>query len=96
MLSRDDAVFTIGFDGPAAVVDGGAKRKFRGLSAQALAEKGLFRAAYAAALRDGRPGEAARVEEIYRAAVHPSARGGVPLDRLFGVFPAQATRAVEL
>ena len=53
MLSREDFVFTIGYDGPAAVVDKQAKRKYGKISTRELAEKGLFRAAYSSAVYSG-------------------------------------------
>ena len=50
MLSREDFVFTIGYDGPSAVVDRQAKKKYGKLSTRELVEKGLFRAAYSSAV----------------------------------------------
>jgi hypothetical protein len=47
MLNREDFIFTIGYDGPHAVVDSQAKRRYGSLSTRELAERGLFRAAYA-------------------------------------------------
>jgi len=89
-------VFTIGYDGPAAVVDNQAKRKYRGLSTKALAEKGLFRAAYASALYSGNPEEMSQVEDTYRRALHGGDQVLPPLDRLFGVFPVEVQRSISL
>jgi hypothetical protein len=50
MLSRENFVFTIGYDGLHAVVDSQAKRRYGSLSTRELAEKGLYRAAYASAV----------------------------------------------
>ncbi|MDR2136479.1 MAG: hypothetical protein LBO76_07675 [Treponema sp.] len=52
MLSRADFIFTIGYDGPHAVVDSQAKRRCGALSARELAERGLYRAAYASVVYD--------------------------------------------
>jgi hypothetical protein len=100
MLSRDDFVFTIGYDGPAAVVDGQAKRKYGGLSTEELAERGLFRAAYSSAVYAKDPGEMERVAEHYRRFLAQSGTPGeIPLsslERLFGVLPMEARRSIVL
>ena len=95
MLSRNDFVFTIGYDGPAAVVDGQAKKRYSSLSTGELAEKGLFRAAYSSAIWSKDPKETEIVIEIYNKVTGSS----VPessLQRLFGVFPIDVTRAIVL
>ncbi|MDR2052963.1 MAG: hypothetical protein LBP80_06070 [Treponema sp.] len=101
MLSREDFVFTIGYDGPAAVVDGQAKKRFGSLSTRELAEKGMFRAAYSSAVYSKDPAEIRAVMEIYnrtttvsRDAVSPGAVSSP--DRLFGVFPVEVRRAIVL
>jgi len=95
MLSREEFIFTIGYDGPVAVVDGQAKKLYSSLSTRQLAEKGLFRAAYSSALWSKDPKEAEIVAEIYNKASGSS----VPqssLQRLFGVFHTDASRAIIL
>ena len=80
MLSREDFIFTIGYDGPAAVVDKQAKKKFGKLSSRDLALKGLFRAAYSSAVHSGDNREMEFVANAFKV---PEAS----LDRLFGVSP---------
>jgi len=95
MLSRGEFVFTIGYNGPSAIVDGHAKRMYSSLSTRELAEKGLFRAAYASAIWSKDPKELDAVAEIYNKATSSS----VPvssLQRLFGVFPVEVTRFTVL
>lgn len=94
MLGREDFVFTIGYDGPAAVVDGQAKRRYGSLSTAQLAEKGLFRAAWSSAVYSGSEAEKALVVESYGRAAGGSPRGSP--DRLFGVFPVEVKRAIVL
>ena len=106
MLSREDFVFTIGYDGPVAVVDNHAKKKYRKLSTRELAEKGLFRAAYSSAVYSKDPGELRFVVEAYnRLGGHPSVK--LPeadfseadlsaLGRLFGVFQIDVKRSILL
>jgi hypothetical protein len=96
MLSREDFVFTIGYDGPAAVVDGQAKRRYGSLSTRQLAERGLFRAAYSSAVFSGDPADMETVLEFYNKAAGGSSAAGLSLDRLFGVFPVEVKRAVVL
>ncbi|MDR1351736.1 MAG: hypothetical protein LBK05_00520 [Treponema sp.] len=101
MLSREDFVFTIGYDGPAAIVDSQAKRRFGSLPTLELAEKGLFRAAYSSAVYSKDPAEIKAVLEIYNRAIAASGgtapAGAAPSpDRLFGVFPVEVKRIIVL
>ena len=95
MLSRKDFIFTIGYDGPAAVVDGQAKKLYSSLSTKELAQKGLFRAAYSSAIWSKDPKELETVAEIYCRTTGAS----VPIssmERLFGVFPVDVSRSIVL
>jgi hypothetical protein len=106
MLSRDDFIFTIGYDGPSAVVDSQAKKHYGGLSTRELAEKGLFRAAYASVVyarawqpeagKEGWESALAALVETYNRVSGASLTAASPLDRLFGVFPVEVRRAVIL
>jgi hypothetical protein len=96
MLSREDFIFTIGYDGPAAVVDREAKRRYGSLSTRELAEKGLFRAAYSSALYSRDPGELEILVEIYNRIAGTSLTVSSNLERLFGVFRVEVKRAIVL
>jgi hypothetical protein len=96
MLSREDFVFTIGYDGPAAVVDNQAKKKYGGLSTRQLAEKGLFRAAYSSAVFSRDPAEKQFVADVYNRLSASSAIDPSALDRLFGVFLVEVKRSIVL
>ncbi|MDR2257953.1 MAG: hypothetical protein LBE14_02260 [Treponema sp.] len=96
MLSRENFVFTIGYDGPAAVVDNQAKNRYGALSTRELAERGLFRAAYSSAIYSKDPGELETVVEIYNKTAGASLTVNSPLDRLFGVFPVEVKRFIAL
>ncbi|MDR0316733.1 MAG: hypothetical protein LBH97_07535 [Treponema sp.] len=96
MLSREEFVFTIGYDGPAAVVDNHAKKRYGRLSTAELAEKGLFRAAYSSAVWSKNPAEMETVVEIYNKITGDSLRPDSSLDRLFGVFPVEVKRSIVL
>jgi len=96
MLSREEFVFTIGYDGPVAVVDNHAKKKYKNLSTRELAEKGLFRAAFSSAAYSKDPEELRFVADMYnRLGVHSPVDFAV-LDRLFGVFPVDVKRSITL
>jgi hypothetical protein len=96
MLTREDFIFTIGYDGPAAVIDGKAKRRYGGLSTRELAEKGLFRAAYSSAIWSNDQKEIESLVEIYNSISGASLTTDSPLDRLFGVFPINVDRSITL
>jgi hypothetical protein len=96
MLSREDFVFTIGYDGPQAVVDSQAKRRYGSLSTKELAEKGLFRAAYSSAVYSNNKEEIQIVVDIYNKTSGTSYSVNSPLDRLFGVFFFFLKRAIIL
>ena len=107
MLSREDFIFTIGYDGPHAVVDSQAKRRYGSLSTRELAERGLYRAAYASVVYARRSAEngtgqegwesgLAAFVEIYNRNSGATLTADSPLDRLFGVFPVDVKRAIVL
>ena len=96
MLSRADFIFTIGYDGPVAVVDGQAKKRYGSLSTAELAGKGLFRAAYSSAVFSGDKNEIAAVIEVYNKKAGTSYKPEDSLERLFGVFPVEVKRSVVL
>ncbi len=96
MLKREDFIFTIGYDGPVAIVDSQAKRQFGALSTADLAEKGLFRAAYASALYSGDPNQLDIVINAYNGKAGTTLSRSSALGRLFGVFSADAKRCKYL
>ena len=96
MLSREDFVFTIGYDGPSAVVDNHARKRYGKLSTRELAEQGLFRAAYSSAVYSKKPEELQTVVDIYNKTAGTSFTVDSALDRLFGVFPIDVKRAIVL
>ena len=95
MLSREDFIFTIGYDGPLAVIDGQARRRYRALSTKELIEKGLFRAAYSSAVYSKDPEELRFVADAYNR-LSGASNDLKTLDRLFGVFPVEVKRSMVL
>ena len=96
MLTRAEFIFTIGYDGPAAVIDGQAKRRYGSLSTKELAEKGLFRGAYSSAVWSKDPKETETLVAIYNQISGSSLKPDSPMDRLFGVFPIEVKRSITL
>ena len=96
MLSRDDFVFTIGYDGPVAVVDKLAKRRYKSLSAAELAEKGMYRAACASAIWSKNPQELTTVLEIFSKKANSALNPDISPERLFGVVLVDVNRSIYL
>jgi hypothetical protein len=96
MRVREEFIFTIGYDGPAAVIDGQAKKRYGSLSTRELAEKGLFRAAYSSAIWSKDPKDLDALIETYNRISGTSLTPDSPLDRLFGVFPIDVNRSITL
>ena len=96
MLPREDFIFTIGYNGPIAVVDNQAKRKYGKLSTRELAEKGLFRAAYSSAVYSNDPEEKKFVAEAYNRLGGYSPVEASALERFFGVFLVDVKRSISL
>ena len=65
MISRENFIFTIGYDGGTAIVDGKSKRKYGRLSTEELARKGLFKPALCSALYENDEKGLQLVYELY-------------------------------
>jgi len=96
VLSREDFVFTIGYDGPTAVVDKEAKKKYGKFSTRELAEKGFFRAACSSAVYSKNPEELGIVAEAFFGAGNPPQTGFDAMERLFGVTMVDVKRFITL
>lgn len=98
MLSREDFVFTIGYDGSSAIVDGRAKRQYGKLSTMELAEEGLYRAAFASAFydREKDPETMREFIQFFNSKAGTSYAKAEELQRLFGVNMEDVTRSVVL
>lgn len=85
-MKREDFIFTIGYQGDTAIVDGKAKKKYEKLSLRELAEKGLFKEAFCAALHSGEEADLREFLSLYRRLVPGINYEKEDLARLFGVF----------
>ena len=86
MINRKDFVFTIGYDGGTAVVDGSLKRRYGSLSTGELAGQGLYKQALCSAVYDGAAEAVSRVLELYNAHAEHRLAHVEELKRMFGVF----------
>jgi len=94
LISRGDFVFTIGYEGNTAVVDGAMKKRYRSLSTVELAEKKLYKQAVCSAVyeestrKQGNSGGEAlqRVLEIYNSDTERKIGSVEELKRTFGVY----------
>jgi hypothetical protein len=86
MISHDDFIFCIGYDGDTAIVDGRAKKEFSRLSSAELAEKGLYRAAFASALYSKNPEEMKAFIDLFNKKAGTQYTESSQLSRLFGVY----------
>ncbi|NLJ47956.1 MAG: hypothetical protein GX430_15520 [Treponema sp.] len=96
MISREDFIFAIGFDGAEAVVDGRAKREFGKLSIRELTEAGQWRAAFAAALWSGKEEDIEEFRSLYNRASGSEYKTVDELKRLFGVQKEEIAKALVL
>lgn len=96
MISREDFMFTIGYDGDTAVVDGKAKAEYGKLDTLSLARRGLFRSAFASALYSGSKEELAAFAEVYNASAGTSYATAEEFQRLFGVKLEAVRRVMAL
>ena len=92
MISREDFIFCIGYDGDAAIVDGRAKKEFSKLSTTELAEKGLYRAAFASALYSKKPEELRAFMDFFNQKAGTKFADETQLSRLFGVYIEEISR----
>jgi hypothetical protein len=79
-------MFSVGFDGGAALVDASARRAYGRLSTKALAERGLFKAAVASAFFDQDEAALAEVLAIYNTHNDKPLASVDDLKRTFGVL----------
>jgi hypothetical protein len=98
MLSREDFVFSIGYDGAAAIVDGRAKRQYGKLSTMELAEEGLYRAAFASAFyeKGKKPELMQEFIQFFNSKAGTSYTKAEELQRLFGVNIEDVSKAIVL
>ena len=96
MISREDFIFAIGYDGERAMIDGNAKRQFGKLGTMELAEQGLYRAAFSSALYSKDEAEMRTFIEYFNQKAGTSYKTAEEVRRLFGVNEAEVKKVVVL
>ncbi len=86
MISREDYIFTIGYQGNSPVVDKRAKRDYGRLSTRELAEHGLYKPAFCSALYSNNEDEMKEFLAVYNEKAGGAYASPNELKRLFGVF----------
>ena len=84
-MKREEFVFTVGYEGNVAVVDGAGARNSGRLSPLELAERGYYRGAFRAAIFDG-PDAVEELRRYFRDNTGYGDMTAAELKRLFGVF----------
>ena len=85
MIKRADFMFTVGYEGSAAIVDGKARKRYGSLSVPELLDMGQYKAAFAAALYDGDDATLDSVRQSYNAAYGTRYESIAEMKRLFGI-----------
>lgn len=85
-MTREEFVFSIGFQGESAIVDGKAKKENGKLSTVQLAEKGLYRAAFCSALYEGSDEGMQAVVDVYNRESGAALSGADDMKKLLGVY----------
>lgn len=85
-MTRSEFVFTIGFQGDAAVVDKRAQRRYGKLTTMELAGEGLYRAAFCSAIFSGDEAEMNEFVRFFAEKTGMDDLTGDRLKRLFGVY----------
>jgi hypothetical protein len=84
-MKREDFIFTVGFDGSTAIVDGGARRKHQGKSIDEMLEAGLLKQAVFAAAYDGDVEALGRIMNSYNQASGSALEEPEDLFKIYGV-----------
>ena len=85
MISREDFIFTIGYDGENAVVDSNAKKKYGKMTTSQLIESGLFKPALSSAVYAGKDEEIEEVRAAYSRITGTEVSGFDQLKLILGV-----------
>jgi hypothetical protein len=96
VISREDFLFTIGYDGDTAIVDAKAKAQFGKLSTMELAQKSLFRAAFASALYSTNTTDFQSFAAYYNSRAGTDYHDPEAFMRLFGIKVETIRRVMSL
>ena len=86
MISRKDFIFTIGYQGDTAIVDGNNRKMYGNLGGKELAGKGLYKPAVCSAAYSGDQEEQRAILDIYNEKSGSAYDSFEDLMKVFGVF----------
>ncbi len=95
-MRREEFVFTIGYQGDAAIVDRTAMKKYAQLGTMELLELGLYRAAFCSALYAANDDEMAGFLQAFSDKTGIKSDTADDLKRLFGVYPTEGVNKTLL
>lgn len=85
-MTKEEFVFTIGFQGEAAIVDGKARKENKKLNTAELTEKGLFRAAFCSALFDENEADMMLVLDSYNKQSGAEMKSLDDMKKMLGIY----------
>ena len=85
-MKESDFVFTIGYQGESAIIDGKAQKKYKSASVDQLLEEGMYKAAFCKAIYNENKAGQEKVLRVYNEQSDSSYASIENLKRLFGVF----------
>lgn len=85
VMTREEYIFTIGFDGDGAVVDKNSSKQFGKLSTAELFDKGFIKAAICSAIYSKKEDECKLVLDRYNALASVKVGDFEALKKIFGV-----------
>ncbi len=95
-MRREEFVFTIGYQGDAAIVDRTAMKKYAKLGTMELLELGLYRAAFCSALYAANDHEMSEFLRAFHEKTGIKSDTADDLKRLFGVYPTEGVNKALL
>jgi hypothetical protein len=97
-MRREDYVFSIGYEGSAAVVDGKLRARYGGFSTMQLAEAGLFKQALCSAIHEGDNGALEKILSLYNRSTEHPVSSVEDLKRMYGAFavPEGVTKVIVI
>jgi hypothetical protein len=85
MIKREDFIFTVGYQGETAIVNGELKSGYGKLNSIEFAEKGFFKSAICSALYEKNSGDLEKILDIYNSKVEKKLNTVDDLKKTFGV-----------
>jgi hypothetical protein len=98
MLSREDFMFTVGFQGNSAIIDSHQKRRYANLSLEGLLERGLYKPAICSAIASGKEDDLEKIFIHYNERSQAKLKGREELLKVFGIskMPEEIEKVIRI